>query len=171
MKWLITVFIIFFGIWYTPWAPQANYCGDTLYFFLPWEIQENGKQRARCQYFRGACFISGHMTRQWLYFYLSTKIISALFSHLETMNKQQSQVSVLGRRSGPSVTGSSETPGVPNRRQPNFISELIFMLFCIFAFWWSDWNIDYVASIILSLTEWVFKEVNEMGSRALTEMV
>lgn len=47
--------------------------------------------------------------------------------------------------------GSSETPRIPNRRQPTFLSELIFMLFCIFAFLWSDFNIEYVANIILFL--------------------
>lgn len=121
-------------------------------FFRPQEIQANGKSR-ECDFgismepvlFQGIFQGSGYI------FYLSTKIISALFNHLETINKQQSQISVLERKSGPSVTGSSETPGIPNRRQPDFISELIFMLFCIFAFLWSDFNIEYVANIILFL--------------------
>lgn len=88
-----------------------------------------------------------------IFFYLNPKIISALFSNLETINKQQSQLSVLERKSGPSVTGSSKTLGIPNRRQPNFMSELIFMLFCIFAFLWSNLNIEYVANIILLLEQ------------------
>lgn len=77
--------------------------------------------------------------------------MSALFSNLEMIAKQQSQMSVLERKSGPSVIGSCETPGIPNRKQPNFISEIIFMLFCIFAFLWSDFITEYVANIILFL--------------------
>lgn len=86
----------------------------------------------------------------WHYFYLNPEIISLILLN-ETINNQQSQISVLERRSGPSVTGSSQTPGIPNRKQPNFISEIIFMLFCIFAFLWPDFNMGYVANIVLFL--------------------
>lgn len=92
------------------------------------------------------------MSRGWHYFYLNPKIISLiLLNNLETINNQQSQISVLERRSGPSVTGSKQTPGIPNRKQPNFISEIIFMLFCIFAFLWLDFNVGYIANIVLLL--------------------
>lgn len=86
------------------------------------------------------------------YFYLNPKIISLiLLNNLETINNQQSQISVLERRSSPSVTGSEQTPGMPNRKQPHFISEIIFMLFCIFAFLWLDFNVGYIANIVLFL--------------------
>lgn len=122
------------------------------FFSLLRNTSEWEEQRVWFQYVHGACFISGHIRGSGYIFYFSTKIISALFSNLETINKQQSRISVLERKCFcPPVTGSSEAPGIPNRRRPNFVSELIFMLFCIFAFLWSEFNTEYVANIILFL--------------------
>lgn len=122
---------------------------DKHFFFSTQELQENGKSR-ECDFSISVepLFFQGMLQGSECIFYLSTKIISAPFSNLETLTEQH-QISILEQKSGPSVTGNNETLGTPSRRQCNFISEVIPMLFCTFAFLCSDFHIENVAIIIL----------------------